>query len=66
MFASDRSVLGRTMQLSRVPLIVGDAGGSAGGDRRPAWIPFALTPQQMSDDARHNNNWAMIARLQPG
>ena len=30
------------------------------------WVPFAFTPQQTSDDARHSNNWGMIARLRTG
>jgi predicted permease len=30
------------------------------------WVPFAFTPRQTSDDARHSNNWSMIARLKPG
>lgn len=30
------------------------------------WTPLAFTPQQKSDDARHNNSWTMIGRLKPG
>ena len=30
------------------------------------WIPAAFTPEQKSDDARHNNNWTMIGRLKKG
>jgi predicted permease len=69
MFAGDRGVAGKTIRLSGVPyLIVGvmpESFRPVGPDAR-LWIPFAFTPQQMSDDNRHNNNWAMIARLQPG
>ncbi len=28
--------------------------------------PLAFTPEQQSDDARHNNSWEMIGRLKPG
>lgn len=27
------------------------------------WIPLAFSPQQKSDEARHNNNWENIGRL---
>ena len=30
------------------------------------WTPLAFTPQQKSDDARHNNSWTMVGRLKPG
>jgi predicted permease len=30
------------------------------------WLPLSFTPEQRSDDARHNNNWSMVARLKPG
>lgn len=30
------------------------------------WTTLAFTPEQKSDDARHNNSWTMIARLKPG
>jgi predicted permease len=68
-FAGDRRVPGKTIRLSGVPyLIVGVMPESFRpvGTYARLWIPFAFTPQQMSDDARHINNWAMIARLQPG
>lgn len=68
MFAGSRNVLGKTIRLSGVPYqIVGvmpESFRPLGFEAR-VWIPFAFTPQQMSDDARHNNNWGMIARLQP-
>ncbi len=70
MFGRDRNVLGRDVRLSAVPhRIVGvlpDRFGSLGGQLPRVWLPFAFTPEQTSDDARHNNNWAMIARLKPG
>ncbi|MBI4876164.1 MAG: ABC transporter permease [Acidobacteria bacterium] len=30
------------------------------------WTPFAFTPEQTSDNARHNNSWTMVGRLKPG
>ena len=30
------------------------------------WRPLAFTPQQKSDEQRHNNNYQNIARLKPG
>jgi len=30
------------------------------------WTPMAFTPEQKSDDARHNNSWTMVGRLKPG
>ncbi len=30
------------------------------------WIPLAFTPEQKSDDGRHNNSWTMVGRLEPG
>jgi putative ABC transport system permease protein len=30
------------------------------------WIPLAFELEQRGDDARHSNNWEMIAKLRPG
>lgn len=30
------------------------------------WLPLAFSEEQRSDDARHSNNWEMIAKLRPG
>lgn len=69
MFARDPKVLGRDIRLSGVPhSIVGvmpDTLRALNRDRK-LWVPFAFTPQQTSDDARHSNNWGMIASLKPG
>jgi predicted permease len=69
MFAGDRAVLGKTVRLSGVPYeIVGvmpESFRPMGSDAR-VWVPLAFTAQQMSDDSRHNNRWAMIARLKSG
>ncbi|HLM99196.1 MAG TPA: ABC transporter permease [Bryobacteraceae bacterium] len=70
MFGRDRNVLGRDIRLSGVPhRIIGvlpERFASLGGEPPRIWLPFAFTPDQTSDDARHNNNWGMIARLRPG
>jgi predicted permease len=69
MYARDPNVLGRDIRLSGISYsIVGvmpDAFRVLNRDRR-LWVPFAFTPQQTSDDARHSNNWGMIASLKPG
>ncbi len=69
MFGRDPHVLGKDLRLSGSPYrIVGVMAEGFGilGDSPRLWVPFAFTPQQTSDDARHSNNWDMIARLQPG
>ena len=69
MYAGDRAVLGKTIRLSGVPYqIVGVMTESFQpiASKARIWAPLAYTPQDASDDARHNNGWAMIARLQPG
>jgi predicted permease len=69
MFASDPNVLARDIRLSGIRYrIVGVLPADFGipGDTRRVVVPFAFTKEQVSDEARHSNNWAMIARLQPG
>jgi predicted permease len=69
MFSRDRAVLGKDIRLSGVPYrIIGvmpESFRPVDGDER-LWVPFAFTPQQTSDDARHSNSWGMIARLRTG
>lgn len=68
MFATDRNVLGKDIRLSGVSYqIVGvmpDSFGRVGRESK-IWVPFAFTPRQSSDEARHSNNWGMIARRLP-
>jgi len=69
MFAGDRSVMGRDLRLSGAPYkIVGvmPASFEFGSRGTQLWVPFAFTPQQTSDEARHSNAWGMVARLKPG
>jgi predicted permease len=69
MFARDPKVIGRDIRLSGVAYsIVGvmpNTYQALRGDRK-LWVPFAFTPEQTSDDARHSNSWGMIALLKPG
>lgn len=68
-FAGNPAVLGTDVRLSGVPYrIVGvmpDRFEALSSEAR-LWVPFAFTPRQTSDEARHSNNWGMIARLKPG
>jgi predicted permease len=69
MFAKDRNALGKDIRLSGVPyriLGVMPESFATPGREDKIWIPFAFAPRQMTDEARHSNNWGMIARLQPG
>ena len=69
MFAGDRAVVGRDLRLTGAPYrIVGvmPASFEFGSRDTQLWVPFAFTPQQTSDEARHSNNWNMVARLKRG
>jgi predicted permease len=68
-FARDPKVAGRDIRLSGdLYRIVGVMPGTFGvpGDDVRVWVSFAFRPDQTTDDARHSNNWGMIARLKPG
>jgi predicted permease len=68
-FASDRSIVGRDIRLNGEPYrVVGvlRADFSLGYSDTALLLPFAFTPQQMSDSARGNEFSQMIARLRPG
>jgi len=68
-FGGDASALGKDVRLSGVLYkIVGvmPEGFEFLSREAKLWVPFAFTPQQTSDDARHNNSWSMVARLKPG
>ena len=69
MYAMDAHILGKDIRLNGRPYrVVGvmPRGFEAPASEARLWVPFAFTPRQMSDDARHSNNWDMIARLRPG
>ena len=69
MFAHDSAILGRDVRLSGVNYrVVGvmPEGFSFPGREARLWVPLTWAARQTTDDARHSNNWDMIARLQPG
>jgi predicted permease len=68
-FGADRSIVGRDIRISGEPYQV--AGVLPADFELPAvgvslLVPFAFTPEQMSDNARGNEFSSMIARLRPG
>ncbi len=68
-FARDPNVVGKDIRLNGNPYqIVGVMPASFGipGDDVRIYTSFAFTKEQTSDQARHSNNWGMVARLQPG
>jgi predicted permease len=71
LFAGDPGIVGKDIRLSGIPyrvvgVVPNVAGSLHGSEPVRIWVPFAFTPEQTSDDARHNNSWGMMARLQPG
>jgi len=68
-FAADRSIVGRSVRLGGEPYqVVGVLPSDFELPSRDisVLVPFAFTPQQMSDQGRGNEFSQMIARLRPG
>ena len=68
-YAADPGVVGREMRIDGRPCtIVGvmPAGFSLMDGEARAWTPLAFTPEQKSDEARHDNSWQSIGRLRQG
>ena len=68
-FGRDRSIAGRDIRLNGTPhRVVGVLPADLDLPSRDValLVPFAFTPQQMSDSARGNEFSMMIARLRPG
>ncbi len=68
-FAADRSIVGRSVRLGGEPYqVVGvlPADLELPGRDISLLVPFAFTPQEMSDQGRGNEFSQMIARLRPG
>jgi predicted permease len=68
MFARDPNVLGKDIRMSgNVYKIIGVMPEGFGLRRRETrvWVPFAFRKEQTTVEARHSNNWGMIARLKP-
>ena len=69
MFGQDPKILGKDMRLSGVNFrVVGvmPANFTVPGREARLWTPLTWAPEQATDDARHNNNWDIIARLKNG
>src|SRR5712692_8059647 len=69
LFGKDPNAIGKDIRLSGVPYkIVGvmPRGFESPGSLARVWVPLGLPPQMTTDDARHNNNWGMMAQLKPG
>ena len=67
-FAGQADIVGRDIRLSGLPYrVVGvmPEGFESPGSEAKLWVPLTFAPAQTLDDARHNNSWDMIARLQP-
>ena len=68
-FAGDPQAIGKDIRIDGVPhTIVGVMPQDfyfLDPDIR-LWKPLAFTPEQKSDDARHNNSWQHIGRLKAG
>ncbi len=68
-YASDRSIVGRDIRINGEPYrVVGVLPADFDLPSRDValLVPFAFTPQQMSDNGRGNEFSSMIARLKPG
>jgi predicted permease len=68
-FGGDASIVGRDIRINAEPYkVVGilPRDFELPGREIGALVPFAFTPQQMSDDGRGNEFSQMIARLRPG
>ena len=68
-FAADPHIVGRDIRLNGEPHVVVGILPETFRFLSPEtklYRPLAFTTEQKSDDARHSNNWTMIARLKPG
>jgi predicted permease len=69
MFGQDAGIVGKDVRLSgvsyRVVGIMPEDFALPGREAR-LWVPLTWEQRQTTDDARHSNNWNMIARLAPG
>ncbi|MFI5336774.1 MAG: ABC transporter permease [Opitutales bacterium] len=68
-FGSDPGIVGRTIRLNAEPFTVIGVMPEwfyFPSQRTQAWVPFAFTPAEKSDDERGHEYSSMIARLKPG
>lgn len=69
LYGGDTGVIGRQIRMggfSRTIVGVMPRGFQFADPQIRFWIPLALTDEQKSDDARHQNGWTSIGRLKPG
>jgi predicted permease len=68
-FGHDPQIVGRDIRLSgQAYRVIGvmPEGFTSPGSQAKLWVPLTWDPRQETEDARHSNNWDMIARLKPG
>ena len=68
-FGGDRGTVGKDIRIDGQPFTVIGVMPQGFYFLNPnvmLWRPLAFTPQQKSDEQRHNNNFQNIARLKPG
>ncbi len=69
LLGQDPAIVGKDVRLSgnpyRVVGVMPESFAAPGSEAR-LWLPLVFQPQQMSDSARHSNNFYEIARLRPG
>jgi predicted permease len=68
-FGADPAIVGKTIRLNTEPVTVIGVMPAAfyfPSPRVQAWVPFAFTPAERSDNERGNEYSSMIARLKPG
>jgi putative ABC transport system permease protein len=69
LFSAADSAVGRDLRLNGVPHTIVGVMPQTFYFMDPdvkLWTPLAFIPEQKSDDARHSNNYTMVARLKPG
>jgi predicted permease len=68
-YAGSADVIGRSIRIDDVAhTIVGimPRGFVFSDADEQLWVPLSFPVDRRGDDARHNNNWSMIAKLRPG
>ncbi len=68
-FGGEPAVVGRSLRLDGRPYtVVGvmPRGFNPTDDDIELWTPIVFTPRERSDDSRHSNTLAYVARLKPG
>jgi predicted permease len=69
LFAGSDRAIGKDLRINGLPYLIVGVMPKEFLFLRAAtqvWTPLAFTTADKSDEARYNNNWTMIGRLQPG